>query len=278
MVNQEALEQVAAALEAAKTEKKTTMEAVAEIEKRAKEADDYRQIMNAMGKHVFGYYGQIQEEELEKYWSQREDIVYAHGAMAYYGRENVYNYYTGMTDALKAQGREIAERFYGKKYDAQYGPGYKVMNMLLSPYIEIAGDRQTARGVWMAFAYMTHLNKENGKPETSLGLSRYSAEFIREDGQWKLWHRVDHVVCGLEYLRTEPNGFAKPAKEGQGAHEGPPVPKLTYVGQKTLVQKSSGGAPWEPSYPEPKIPEPYETWTEDNSYICVEHDGYEGPK
>ena len=69
-----------------------------------------------MGKHVFGYYGQLQEEELEKYWSKRDDIVYAHGSMAYYGRENVYNYYTGMTSAMKAQGRAVAEKFYGEKY------------------------------------------------------------------------------------------------------------------------------------------------------------------
>lgn len=276
MVTQNSLEAVKAALLAAQAERKTDLVAAAVVEKRAHDADDYRQIMNIMGKHVFGYYGQIQEKELDQYWSKREDIVYAHGEMAYYGRENVYNYYTGMTDALKSQGREIAKRIYGKEFDAQYGPGYKVMNMLLSPYIEIAQDGQTARGIWMAFAYMTHLNKEDGKPETSLGLSRYSAEFIRENGQWKLWHRVDHVVCGLEYLKAGPGAFSEPPQK-KNAQQGPPVPKMTYVGQKTLVQMSGTGAVWEPSFPEPKIPDPYETWSGENSYVIVEHDGYKGP-
>ena len=145
----DAQSRVTAALEAAKAAVKTESAALNVLRQQAEAADDYRQIMNAMGKHVFGYYGQLQEEELEKYWSKRDDIVYAHGSMAYYGRENVYNYYTGMTSAMKAQGRAVAEKFYGEKFDPQYGPGYKVMNMLLSPYVEIAKDRQTARGVWI---------------------------------------------------------------------------------------------------------------------------------
>ena len=264
-----------AALAAAKQAVKTT-ETDAYYQE-AVEADDYRQIMNAIGKHVFGYYGQIQEEELDKYWSKRDDIVYAHGSMAYYGRENVYNYYTGMTAAMKQSGRETAEKFYGKQFDPQFGPGYKVMNMILSPYVEIAKDRQTARGVFMAFAYMTHLNPDTGKPDTSLGLSRYSCEFIREDGQWKLWHRVDHVVCGLEYLGM---GAMMPPQKGGKQSGAPqaPIPAMQYTGQKTLSQRSGSNAPYEPSYPEPKIPEPYDTWTIENSYIVVECDGYDASK
>ncbi len=270
-----------AALEKAQAAAKTTPDQVQDLTERAKAADDYRQIMNAMGKHVFGYYGQIQEEELEKYWSKRDDIVYAHGSMAYYGRENVYNYYTGMTAAMKAQGREVAKRVFGQEFEPQYGPGYKVMNMLLSPYIEIAADRQTARGVWMAYAYMTHLDRETGRPDTSLGLSRYSCEFIREDDQWKLWHRVDHVECGLAYdsmgamMPPPPKGDDGPGRSGG---PGPAAPAIAYVGQKTLYQKSGSNSPCEPSYPEPAIPEPYETWTEADSYIVVECDGYDALK
>lgn len=277
----DALTRVYAAMDAAKAAVKTDSAEMAALQKRAVEADDYRQIMNAMGKHVFGYYGQIQDEELEKYWSKRDDIVYAHGSMAYYGKQDVYNYYTGMTATLKAQGREVAEEYYGQKFDPQYGPGYKVMNMLLSPYIEIAKDRQTARGVWMAYAYMSHLKKETGKPETSLGLSRYSAEFIKEDGQWKIWHRVDHVECGLEYqgmgaMMPPPKG-GKPGKPDSHGGE-PPMPTIQYVGQKTLVQRSGSNSPCEPSYPEPRIPTPYDTWTEESSYIVVECEGYDASK
>jgi hypothetical protein len=273
------LEQARCALKTAQTAAGTTPEAVEALRQEAERADDYRQIMNAMSKHVFGYYGQIQEKELDAYWSKRDDIVYAHGSMAYYGRQDVYNYYTGMTAALKQQGRETAEKFYGQTYGPEEGPGYKVMNMLLSPYVEIAADRQTARGVWMAYAYMTHLKAETGKPETSLGLSRYSCEFIREDGQWKIWHRVDHVECGLAYQDMGPMMMPpKGEKDGKGGPPkggpGPGMPTIAYVGQKTLAQRSGSNSPCEPSYPEPAIPEPYETWTEETSYIVVECDGY----
>lgn len=253
------------------------------LEEKADAADDYRQIMNAMSKHVFGYYGQIQEQELEKYWSGRDDIVYAHGNMAYYGKRDVYNYYLGMTSALKEKGREIVKRVYDKDVPEDEGPGYKVMNMLLSPYVEIAADRKTARGIWMAYAYMTHL-KDDGTPEPSLALSRYGAEFIKEDGQWKLWHRVDYMECGLEYPGLGMMGGPPPAgdKDGPGNAGGPPgggspngVTHIQYAGQKTLKQRSGGGmAPYEAAYPEPRIPEPYETWKQEDSYIVVEHDGY----
>lgn len=252
------------------------------LEAAAVEADDYRQIMNAMSKHVFGYYGQIQQQELSKYWSKRDDIVYAHGSMAYYGKPDVYNYYLGMTAALKEKGRDIVKRVYNKELPEDEGPGYKVMNMLLSPYVEIAADRKTARGIWMAYSYMTHL-KDDGTPEPSLALARYGAEFIKEDGEWKLWHRVDYMECGLEHPGTGMMGGPPPSEDGPGGPPGgkpgtPPhgVANMNYAGQKTLRQRSGGGmAPYEASYPEPRIPEPYETWTEENSYIVIESDGYQ---
>ena len=63
----DAQSRVTAALEAAKAAVKTESAALNVLRQQAEAADDYRQIMNAMGKHVFGYYGQLQEEELEKY-------------------------------------------------------------------------------------------------------------------------------------------------------------------------------------------------------------------
>ena len=226
----------------------------------AERADDYRQIMNAMAKHVFGYYGQIQETELDQYWSRRDDIVYAHGSMAYYGRENVFNYYTGMPQAMKAKFRGIAKRVYGLDFPEDQGPGYKVMNMLLSPYVEIAADRQTARGVWMAYSYMTHPDDE-GKPDTALGLTRYAGEFVREDGEWKLWHMTvredlleffneDDLPPGpmqLQLPRT--GGNSPPGNINMG---GGGMPPFMMGGPKTL------SAPKEPTYPAP-----YETFDAD---------------
>ena len=66
---------------------------VAEIEKAAAQADAYRQVVNAQASHNWGYYQHLHKDELDQYWAQTVDnIVYAHGREAFYGRKSTYQY------------------------------------------------------------------------------------------------------------------------------------------------------------------------------------------
>jgi hypothetical protein len=55
---------------------------------------------------------------------------------------------------------------------------------LLTPIIEIAGDGQTAKGVWDSFGPSISGIDAPGY----LMWMKYGVDFIREDGQWKIWH------------------------------------------------------------------------------------------
>lgn len=245
----------------------------------ARQAGDYQQIMNTMGRHVFCNYGQSQEEELSQYWADREDVSYTKGSGTYQGKKEIYGFYVGKSSEMREKGREAALKFYGKQYEAPFGPGYKVMEILLSPYVEIAEDHLTARGVWMAYEYRSHLDDETGKPDSGLELLRVSCDFIREDGGWKIWHLAEIPVAELEYEAPFLPGAPGPHSKGGGAPPPPPnAAAIHYVGEKTLVQKSGTGDPCEPSFQEPRIPAPYESWTEENSYIEIECDGYDPSK
>lgn len=266
-MNEAKLNEIIAAAEKAAAEVKS----LSDLESRAEavidssmNADAYRGVCNAMGKHVFGYYGQIQQKELDEYWSKRDDIVYAHGSIGYVGRENVYNYYTGMTEAIKARGRRIIKETRSEDVPEDIGPGYKVMNMLMSPYVEIAADGKSAKGEWMAYSYMTNLS-DSGKPDPMMVLSRYAGEFVLESGQWKILRRTDYV-----------EGMLKMAPAG-GAPGGPPpggdptssLEQMKLEGVKLLTQMESK---WSQSNPEPHIPEPYQSMCSEISYCQVAFD------
>lgn len=238
---------------------------------RAKKADAYRGICNAMGKHVFGYYGQIQQKELEEYWSSREDIVYAHGNIGYVGRENVYNYYTGMTDAIKARGREIIKNTRKEEVPDDIGPGYKVMNMLTSPYVEIAADGQSAKGVWMAVSYMTSLDQQ-GRADPAMALSRYSGEFVLEEGRWKLLRRTDYVEGILKDAPSDGPGGPGGPPGGSPPPGGGPATSAAQMREEGIKLLTQMDSKWSQSNPEPHIPEPYETMCDEISYCRVAFD------
>lgn len=276
-MNEKLLKRAEALLSEAESLKTTSLSEAEALLKEAQEAQDYQQIMNTMGRHVFCSYGQNQEEELDLYWSAREDISYAsHGSGTYTGRRRVYEAYVVEASRERAQARAAALKFYGKEYEPPCGPGCKVMDLLLSPYVEIAKDHRTARGAWMVYEYRSHLDSSSGKPEAGLELLQFSCDFIREAGNWKIWHLSETPVEELKYESPMMPGGPGPDPKGGGAPPPPPnVSHIHYVGLKTLSQKSGSGDPCEPSFQEPAIPAPYEAWSEENSYVAVECDGYD---
>ena len=229
-------------------------------------AESYQKIMNLMSAHVHCCLNQDYAEELDKYWSKRDDIVYANGDLAYVGQAAVRKYYVetakkrgeAARQMLRAAGREVPE---GDKI-----PGYKNMNLIGTPYIEIAEDGQTAQGIWMAHSFMGSAD-ETGDLKTQGVLSRYSGEFILEEGQWKIWHRRNYADVVFE---ENPMGMMGPPPTEDGNPPKPMVenPKPTVI---TKIKTASGGysSTTVPSG-EPKLPEPYDTWTYETSNVQKE--------
>lgn len=85
-------------------------------------------------------------------------------------------------------------------------PGKLIVHYVTSPIIEVAEDGQTAKGMWM----MTGLESGLTSPESAKGApdfmyeknvtingkkvwmhtvhAKYGVDFIKQDGQWKIWH------------------------------------------------------------------------------------------
>lgn len=226
-------------------------------------AESYHKIMNLMSAHVHCCLDQNYAEELDAYWAKRDDIVYANGDLAYVGQEAVRKYYVEAGKArsetyrarLQALGRELPP---GEK-----APGYKNMNLIGTPYIEIAEDGQTAQGIWMAHSFQGYVD-ENGNLRTQGVLSRYSGEFILEDGQWKIWHRRSYADT---VFAENPAAMAGPPPTADGK---PPKPMVENPKPTTLTKIIAGGGNYAPdSVPSgiPGLPKPYDTWRYETSNI-----------
>ncbi len=229
-------------------------------------AEGYHQIMNLMSAHVHCCLNQDYALELERYWSRREDIVYANGDLAYVGREAVYKYYVEGAQQRAEEARQRLQKAGLMPPAGDKIPGYKNMNLIGTPYIEIADDGQTARGIWMAHSFQGYVD-ENGQLKTQGFLSRYSGEFVLEDGQWKIWHRRNYGDVVFEESPAAMMG-PPPTKDGK-----PPKPMVENPKPTTLTKIQATRSDYGPcSVPtgEPKLPEPYDTWRYETSNVQKE--------
>lgn len=102
-----------------------------------------------------------------------------------------------------------------KKYHSPYRPRYRskiVIHCQGNPIIEVAGDGQTAKGLWFSsgFEGNAFVNKPDPTFEPTLPMYRWDEkgfykwtdwvwhkigiDFIKEDGEWKIWH---YLYCEI---------------------------------------------------------------------------------
>lgn len=137
-------------------------------------------------------------------WSSREDICFGVNEGWYQGREAVKGYYDSMTqyNRLRAQLYQAAfpEKLREKSIEELNGVGSYDGQHLTTPVIEVAGDGLTGKGVWIKMGSHDHLTPAG--PSAFWHMGCYACDFVKEDGQWKIWHllSVDEVNCRCDQL------------------------------------------------------------------------------
>ena len=273
-------------LEALRAQLQALTERVERAEAEAARTDDYRQITNAMMGHIYSYYNHSERQDLKDYWVQsRDDIVYAHNDRAYTGRKGVWEYYIDGTDANKRRYAQAARENYHVETPEGAAAGYRVIHVLGSPYIEIAADRKTAQGIWMSFSFMANIGID-GTGNPSYVLQRFSGEFLREADKWRLWHirdytdvhmKIDTPLENTKTVRWNPDGtpveqMGPPVGTGRENQQGstpppPPTPEDGEKIRKMLLESANVYQPWTHTVNEPYIPQPYDHWRPEQSYI-----------
>lgn len=223
----------------------------------------YSEIMKVWSAHSYGYRAQQQRFELENYWAkEHDDIMYAHGTSAYVGRELVTDYYAGGNERMNRGKLKIMSELFPdeiENIDKNLGLGDLVIRCTTTPYIEVAEDCKTAKGVFYTIGFNSE-NDAKGDPIPMFMIGREAVDFVKESDGWKIWHLRDSPDMGFavdpEVVLREPNMDSRTVN---GA-----FPKYN----RNLVPFKETGRFFHRRAANfsPELPTPYDTWSDDISW------------
>lgn len=238
-------------------------------------------VQNVMSKH--NYYNAVGNhiEELSNIWV-KEDGEYSKTA--------TFTTYDGVWE-----GMDLIKVYYGnpKTKDAKQSlkdmsknepwepaKGQLGINMNTTPIIEVAGDGKTARGVWFSQAIVMNYTGKKDKDGNEFAqgtyyFEKYGADFVREDGEWKIWHiqmyRDFTPSVGSESKWTTPGTIQQSTTAQQFTDK---KDQKAQSSGDTGLSKASRENPdpyeqWSPTRENklrPEIPEPYYTFDETSNF------------
>ncbi len=167
-------------------------------------------------------------------------------------------------------------------------PGKLIYHFLASPIIEVAADGKTAKGMWL----MSGLESGLTSPEAAKGapefmfeknvtidgkrvwmhtvFAKYGVDFIKQDGQWKIWHFHCFEVARAPYGL----GWIPFAAAAQDVSFGDDLMYFGEDGKPVMMPKPDGPATIRPNpfrtdkgqTLDLKPPVPYRTFSETFAY------------
>ena len=234
------------------------------IEQRVERFEDRREIKNIMGKYVTSCLLCRENTLVDTLFASRDDISLGLNNGYYVGREAVKGYYAAIAAATAKKSKCLQKIFpdkLGKLSDEElYGVGPFKAEPLTSFYMQEAEDGQTAKAIWMVEGSITDITEKG--PVTSWVWGYYAADFIKEDGQMKLWHvlHTEETNCpnGVDWAMPE-NPYPELPEFAELKDIEIPAPN-----QPAAVNEhfSASRGPAKP----PRLPEPYTTFAETFSY------------
>lgn len=223
-----------------------------------------RELQNIMGKLTQSYLMMEEAQIYRRWWSQQEDVCLGVNTGWYSGAAAVKGYYEALGEKIALASRILQKTFPEKlaeKSDEElYGVGQLGVKPVDTFIIEVAGDGQTAKGLWSLHG--TYADMTPSGPVSYWDWGYYCVDFRLEDGSWKIWH--------MQYLTdiNSPTGgdwAAEPLSFPEDPNFAPlkdfvfPQPNIP----ATLRENYYPGRPFTES---PPLPEPYETFAETFSY------------
>lgn len=218
-----------------------------------------REIKNLMGRLTRCFLHRTTGEIPDRFWSRREDISLGTNDGWYLGKTSVARYFEHFDKVTACTDRIMKELFPEIPRD-QYGIGYLDMQSLSTDLVEVAGDGNSAKGMWGCAGQKVEYTTAG--PVTFLTYGTFAVDFVLEDGQFRILH-MQHLeeICH---------------RQGEKWWE-PETPLPEHPGFSVLkdCQMPEPDVPlplWEGYHPSrkrpmlPPLPEKYETLTETFSY------------
>ncbi len=229
---------------------------------------DVREIKNLMGRMSADYVLKKDGQIPDSYWADLDDICLGVNNGYFIGKEGVRRYYKGQDDRIKAESKLIQNAFpqeLGDKSEEEiHGVGMIDYKPIDTAVIEVAGDRKTAKGIWMIRG--SHSQVLTSGPVSYWEWGYFAGDFVYINEEWKIWHllylsEIDRP-CGYSFVGEE-HQFKEREEYKDAANITLPDPDIKMVVRETYTADR-------PFTRSPRLPQPYETFAETFSY------GYEG--
>ena len=225
--------------------------------------EDLRDIKNLMGRMVNAIQLNRNLAAFEFYWSHRDDISLGLNNGFYRGQDAVSSFYHACFERNVLIAK-LLQRYFPDKLvgtiDDIYGAGEMRALPLSTPLVEIAGDGKTAKGIWTCLGNCEEIRSCG--PASYWVWAYYAADFIREDGNWKIWHMMFledvHHLAGQNWAQPE-----QPLADREEFSELSSFSMPPFTEQVCLRHRYDGS---QPRALTPKIPVPYDTFSETFSY------------
>ena len=226
--------------------------------------EERREIKNLMGRYAVSFLLKREKTMFDDFWSCREDVSMGMNDGWYVGREAIAAWFDAIdkATALKAQllKADLPDKLGDKDDAALYGIGDFDVKPLGTPVIELADDLQTAKGIW--YSQGSKADVETCGPVSYWTFGVFAADFVLEEGAWKIWHLqyLEDVksLCGQTWAAPQ---TPFPDLEAYAALKDVKLPEPTV--KVTLREYYT---PNRPMAKLPRLPEPYTTFAETFSY------------
>lgn len=159
------------------------------VDQRVQQALDVQQIQNVMSRHAWYYSSGQHERELNELFAlDMPDVSWGNGREWWVGKELLTEYYVTFFDTFRM--RDL-KAFAAAHPEVEISPdnlgaGTSMFHTNSTPVIEIAGDGKTAKGIWYSIGQVTQT--PGGRQTPTYMWERYGVDFIRVNGEWKIWH------------------------------------------------------------------------------------------
>ena len=162
----------------------------------ARKALDQQEIQNIMSWHVMYHCYGLHKTEMEDLWvnepENRATASFGQNQGFYVGYDSIWEAYVDGHDSawlqtaksyVEAKGIDVTGWTDEEIMDVYGGVGQLLLHVTTTGIIEVAEDGQTAKAFW----YSPGIVQETGM-NTSAIWEAYGADFVKEDGEWKMWH------------------------------------------------------------------------------------------
>ncbi len=235
------------------------------LEKQVQQTVDLHQIQNLMGTMTYQFEAGKYEDMLAQF-AQKTDGVTVEFANwgVYTGRAGAHKMIVERWQNIARHHAEGMKKAFPNAGLENDRAGLLDLTALASPVLEVAGDGKTAKGLWLVPGLQTEFNPQKKAPDAAWAWLKYAVDFVKEDGQWKVWHYHVFPCFRTSFHQSwVESSMAMDAARKNGIPPPPPFDDLK--SDKPTTSIHAYNIAQAPAY-DPKPPVPYETFSQTFSY------------